>query len=81
MTRQIAILVVGVLLILGPLWGLLAALHGKSQALDALASEHHEPERLKSSINLALYTTGAGIVAFPIGLWLTRSSWRKLRAR
>lgn len=62
-------IVVGGLLMLGPLVGMLGTVFGMQRAFQDLGSSGvHDPERLSADIGTVLYSTFAGFVAFPIGL-------------
>lgn len=62
-------IVAGALLMLGPFIGMLATVFGMQRAFDTLGSSGiHDPQRLSADIGTVLYSTFAGIVAFPIGL-------------
>ncbi len=62
-------IVVGGLLMLGPVVGMLGTFFGMMRAFQDLGSSGvHDPERLSADIGTVLYSTFAGFVAFPIGL-------------
>jgi biopolymer transport protein ExbB len=70
MKKWITILVVGIVLSLGPIWGLLGTVFGMTQAFGHLAESEIEVGALSNDISLALYTTLAGLLALPIGIAL-----------
>ena len=81
----VALIVLGSLLALGPLWGLAGTVLGMGRAFANLgASGPASPEPLAADIGLALWATMAGIIASPIGLalmaggivWLVRATPR-----
>ena len=62
-------LVLGVFLVLGPLWGMLGTVVGMIRAFSALSrSQAPQPEQLATDISTALYATMAGWIVFPIGI-------------
>jgi len=68
-TKLIIWLVVGIILALGPIWGLVGTVVGMILAFGHLQqSASGEPEMLANDIGLALYTTVAGLIACPIGI-------------
>jgi len=68
-TKLIIWLVVGIILALGPIWGLLGTVVGMILAFGHLQlGTNGEPEILANDIGLALYTTVAGLIACPIGI-------------
>jgi biopolymer transport protein ExbB len=68
----IALLVVGVLLAAGPLWGLLGTMVGMIGAFGELSrSGGPDPQGLASHITVSLWTTMAGILVMPVGVALT----------
>ena len=70
MKKWIAMLIVGVLLVLGPVWGLVGTVLGMTQAFGRLAQGAPQPEDLASDISLSLYSTAAGYIVWPIGVVL-----------
>lgn len=64
----IAWLVGGVILALGPLWGLIGSVIGMVMAFGQLAQTSTDTEALANDISIALYTTVAGYVVCPIGI-------------
>ena len=59
----------GILLALGPLWGLLGTVIGMVMAFGHMgATGMGKPEVLANDIGIALYTTAAGLIACPIGI-------------
>lgn len=78
----IALIVLGSLLALGPLWGTVITVIGMFRAFVSLdASGPASQEALATHVSVALWATMAGMVASPIGLallaggivWLVRS--------
>ena len=67
-TKQIICLVVGIVLALGPIWGIIGTVVGMVLAFDTLAQQQPQAEALASNISLALCTTAAGWIACPIGI-------------
>jgi biopolymer transport protein ExbB/TolQ len=62
-------IVAGALLMLGPIVGMLGTVFGMQRAFDTLGSSGiKDPDRLSADIGTVLYSTFAGLVAFPIGL-------------
>jgi biopolymer transport protein ExbB/TolQ len=62
-------LVLGVFLVLGPLWGTLGTVVGMVRSFNAIAgSQSPRPEQLAADISTALYATMAGLVVCPIGI-------------
>jgi len=70
MKKAIALLIAGILLALGPVWGFLGTVIGMIGAFGDLAEKTGEAkaEALASNIEFALYTTVAGCVMCPIGI-------------
>lgn len=67
-TKLIVWLVVGIILALGPIWGMIGTIVGMILAFGNLAHSQPQPEVLAGNISLALYTTVAGWIACPIGI-------------
>ncbi len=68
-TGPITLIVTGVLLCLGPVWGLLGTVVGMLNAFEHVAEEGEAAtEALASDIGLALHTTAAGLIAVPFGI-------------
>ena len=68
-TKLIIWLVVGIILALGPIWGLVGTVVGMILAFGHIQQgSSGEPEILANEIGLALYTTAAGLIACPIGI-------------
>lgn len=65
--KLIAWLIVGAILALGPIWGLIGTVVGMLMAFNHLGEGSPEVDVLATDISIALYTTAAGYVAFPIG--------------
>ena len=70
MKKWITMLVVGIILALGPIWGLLGTVLGMINAFGHLAESEAEVSALSNDISLALYTTVAGYIVLPIGIVL-----------
>ncbi|MBP83022.1 MAG: hypothetical protein CMO61_04145 [Verrucomicrobiales bacterium] len=71
MRKWITVLIVGIILALGPLWGLAGTVFGMIMAFDTMRlSGGSDPGALAADVSHALYTTAAGYVAFPIGVAL-----------
>jgi biopolymer transport protein ExbB len=66
--KLIAWLVGGILLALGPIWGMIGTVVGMVLAFGHLAESEPQTEVLANDISLALYTTAAGLVICPIGI-------------
>lgn len=65
----IVLLVLGAILLLGPVWGILGTVVGMTRAFEKIGnSTAGSPEALASDISLSLQTTAAGLIASPIGL-------------
>jgi len=72
--------IVGICLALGPIWGLLGTVIGMIQSFGALAeSGSSNPNEVAEGINVALYTTAAGLLMLPVGVILIVVSLRKLK--
>lgn len=67
-TKLIIWLVAGIILALGPIWGMIGTIVGMVLAFGNLAQSQPQPEVLAGNISLALYTTAAGWIACPIGI-------------
>jgi biopolymer transport protein ExbB/TolQ len=73
MKRKLLItgIVIGVILMLGPLWGLLATVIGMMGAFKILGSDGvNDPNALSHHIGMQLMGTTLGLVACPIGIVL-----------
>ena len=70
MKKWITVLVVGIILALGPLWGLAGTISAMISMNGRIKSEEADVRALSKDISLALDTTVAGFVAFPIGVAL-----------
>ena len=71
MKKWITVLVVGIILALGPLWGLAGTVFGMIMAFDTMRlSGGSDPGALAADVSHALHTTAAGYVASPIGVAL-----------
>lgn len=67
----ISLIIVGGLLVLGPLWGLLGTMIGMIHAFDAIKDTGQgSPERLASGISASLWATAVGLAMSPIGVAL-----------
>ncbi len=63
--------VIGVLLALGPLWGMLGMMLGMNHAFGVLASNDiSDPRALSAAIGQTLIASALGLAACPIGLAL-----------
>jgi biopolymer transport protein ExbB/TolQ len=67
-TKLIVWLVVGIILALGPIWGMIGTVVGMLLAFGNLGQPQPQAEALASNISLALYATAAGWIACPIGI-------------
>ena len=67
-TKLITWLIGGIILALGPIWGLIGTIVGMVLACGNLAQAEPEVEVLAGNISLALYTTAAGMIACPVGI-------------
>lgn len=68
-TKFKTLLAVGIILALGPLWGLLGTVVGMVMAFGHMGeSGMGKPELLADDIGVALYTTAAGLIICPIGI-------------
>lgn len=67
-TKLIVWLVAGIILALGPIWGMIGTVVGMVLAFVNLGQPEPQAEALASNISLALYTTAAGWIACPIGI-------------
>ena len=76
-------MIVGIILALGPLWGLAGTVFGMIMAFDTMRlSGGSDPGALAADVSHALYTTAAGYVAFPIGIALvTVATIKVVKAR
>jgi biopolymer transport protein ExbB len=72
MKKAITLLITGIILMLGPLWGLLGTIIGMIGAFNDIAEKTggDKAEALSNDIGFALYTTFAGIIVCPIGIVL-----------
>jgi biopolymer transport protein ExbB/TolQ len=67
----ISLMTLGVLMLLGPVWGLLGTVVGMVRAFGELSqSGAADAGTLASSIDLSLWTTVIGLAIFPVGLIL-----------
>ena len=67
-TKLIAWLVAGIILALGPIWGMIGTVLGMILAFGNLGQPQPQAEALAGNISLALYATAAGWIACPIGI-------------
>lgn len=68
MKKAIALLIIGVILASGPMWGLLGSSGGMINSFNAMAGESSaKAEQLAESISLSLWSTVIGIVLAPVG--------------
>jgi len=67
-TKLIVWLNVGILLALGPVWGVLGTALGMMRAFSHLAETSPDAGALADDISLALYTTAAGWIICPLGI-------------
>jgi biopolymer transport protein ExbB len=72
MKKAIALLIAGIILALGPIWGILGTIIGMIGAFGNLAEKTGEAkaEALASNISFSLYTTVAGFIMCPVGILL-----------
>lgn len=86
MKKPIALLIAGIVLLLGPLWGLLGTVLGMTRAFSHVDQAGSEtPEMLATDVGLALWTTVIGLLVTPIGLglvvigivWMTKIKQRQ----
>lgn len=61
-------LVVGILLALGPVWGVIGTMVGMVRAFVTLGQSDPQAGALAGDIGRALYITAAGWIACPIGI-------------
>ena len=66
-TKLILWLVAGIILALGPIWGMIGTVLGMILAFGNLGQPEPQAEALASNMSLALYATAAGWIACPIG--------------
>lgn len=67
-TKLIVWLVAGIILALGPIWGMIGTVLGMILAFGNLGQPQPQAEALAGNISLALYATAAGWIACPIGI-------------
>lgn len=68
MKKAIVLLIIGIILALGPMWGLLGSTGGMINSFNAMAGDSPaKAEQLAESISLSLWSTGIGVVLAPIG--------------
>ena len=77
-TKLILWLVAGIILALGPIWGMIGTVLGMILAFANLGQPQPQAEALASNISLALYATAAGWIACSIGIVITIVSAIKL---
>jgi biopolymer transport protein ExbB/TolQ len=61
-------LIVGIVLALGPIWGMIGTVVGMVFAFGTLAQQQPQVEVLAGNMSLALFATVAGCIACPIGI-------------
>ena len=66
--KLIAWLAGGIILALGPVWGMLGTVVGMVLAFGHLGQAEQQAEVLANDISLALYTTAAGFIVCPFGI-------------
>lgn len=67
--KAISLLIAGIILASGPLWGLLGTVLGMIGAFEKIGSSNSgETELLANDIGFALWTTLAGLIVCPIGI-------------
>lgn len=69
---------VGILLALGPLWGIIGTVLGMILSFGALSQSPGSAETLSSNISFAMLTTVAGLILCPVGVVLIVISLIKL---
>ena len=67
-TKLIVWLVIGIIVALGPIWGMIGTVVGMLLAFGDLGQPQPQAEALASNISLALYAAAAGWIACPIGI-------------
>jgi biopolymer transport protein ExbB/TolQ len=68
-TKLHTLLAMGIILALGPVWGLLGTVVGMVMAFGHMgATGMGKPEVLANDVGIALYTTAAGLIVCPIGI-------------
>lgn len=68
-TKLKSLLTVGIILALGPIWGILGTIVGMVMAFGHMGEEGMgKPELLANDIGVALYTTAIGFIICPIGI-------------
>jgi biopolymer transport protein ExbB/TolQ len=69
--KPIVLIVVGALLMLGPLWGMIGTVLSMLRTFTTLQqSGAADPEQLAAGIGASLWATVAGIIAAPFGIAL-----------
>lgn len=67
--KLIALLVAGVVMALGPVWGMLGTILGVVMAFGHMGQDGMgDPELLANDIGVAMYTTAAGLIMCPVGV-------------
>lgn len=69
-TKLMLWLVAGIILAMGPIWGMVGTAVGMILAFGHLGQPQPQHEALAGNISLALYATAAGWIACPIGIVL-----------
>jgi biopolymer transport protein ExbB len=69
-TKLKSLLTIGIILALGPLWGLLGTIVGVVMAFVHIGESAGmgKPELLADDVGVALYTTAIGLIICPIGI-------------
>lgn len=68
-TGPTVLLIVGIFLCLGPLWGLLVTTIGMLRTFNEVAgSKSVPPEAVAANIHFAVWATAAGLLALPFGI-------------
>ena len=72
MKKAIALLVFGIVLMLGPLWGLMGTIAGMIGTFNGIAEKTGDAkaEALAANISFSIYSTFLGIIVCPVGLVL-----------
>ena len=67
-TKLISLLIFGVLLALGPVWGIIGTVIGMLHAFSTCNQTSPQAETIADGVSFALYTTFVGWIAFFIGI-------------
>jgi biopolymer transport protein ExbB/TolQ len=76
--KLIVCLVAGIILALGPIWGMLGTVVEMILAFGKLGQPQPQTAAIASHINLALYATAAGWIVCPIGIVIIIAAATKL---